>query len=168
MLSVGLSRSRWRATVSSTSPSGLPRWPPVLATVSMIAVRISAQSWTSSTSLRRLRSAGPEIVARIDNAAGSLCGWRRDSSRVAAGRPGLSPLGRVVGGEVQRAQCAAGLLEQALDAQLGVAEEARTVVVEGDATLVEDDRRFERQGGRLQPPDHPLQLREGGGEGHRP
>src|SRR3990172_10850083 len=72
MRSVGLSRSRWRATVSSTTPSELPRWPPVLATVSMIAVRISAQSWTSSTSLRRLRSAGPEIVARIDNAADSL------------------------------------------------------------------------------------------------
>ena len=54
-----------------------------------------------------------------------------------------------------------------LDPQLGVAEEPRAVVVEGDATLVEDDRRLQRQAARLEPADHAAQLVERGVEGHR-
>src|SRR3954469_25215830 len=46
-------------TESSTTPSELPRWPPVFATVSMMVVRISEHSWTSSRWSSRLRSCGP-------------------------------------------------------------------------------------------------------------
>ena len=76
ILSRGESRRRWRAIVSSTTPSELPRWPPVRATVETIVWRSSAASSVSWASVRPRRSAGPVSVGRIAiwSAPGAVCG----------------------------------------------------------------------------------------------
>ena len=65
MRSVGLVSTRCSATVSSTTPSELPRWPPVTATVSMMVERSSWHSTRASAWLMPSRSSGPWISRSV-------------------------------------------------------------------------------------------------------
>src|SRR6185437_7094658 len=57
-LSSGVSKIYCSATVSSITPSPAPRWPPVLATASMVSTRNSSASCLSCSADRFLRSRG--------------------------------------------------------------------------------------------------------------
>ena len=89
ILSVGLFSRRCRVTVSSTTPSELPRWPPVFATVPMIVPRISAHSSMSCSSLSLRRSRGLLRLARRDKAC-SATGSNSDERHAAGVVPDLS------------------------------------------------------------------------------
>src|SRR5690349_14448729 len=65
MRSTGDSKTRCRATVSSTTPRLGPRWPPVLATACTRNSRISWDSSPSCASDSAFRSRGCRMLSRI-------------------------------------------------------------------------------------------------------
>src|SRR5438094_81995 len=78
ILSVGESKTRCSASVSSITPRFGARWPAFRATVWMMTWRISAASLASWALSRPLRSAGEWMFSSMLIGASSRCSWMVD------------------------------------------------------------------------------------------
>ena len=84
--SLGVSKTAWSATVSSTTPRPAPKCPPVTATALIVSVRSSSATWRSWLSGNFRRSSGVAKASRRGVA---------ESAEAIIGTPSLACMGEI-------------------------------------------------------------------------